>query len=117
MYALPYGLGRRAPGAAVRMSVPAGKLPDMDARWMQRRVYGADHDDPDPGPRPGRDYVELTGGPLDGLLLDVTGWGAADRAEGAALTTEIGSYGAGGKCWYGPRHADPLHWDWQADSP
>jgi hypothetical protein len=32
-----------------------------------RRVYGADHDDP--GPRPGRDYAELVGGPLDGLLL------------------------------------------------
>lgn len=26
---------------------------------MRRRVYGADHDDPDPGPRPGRVYVEL----------------------------------------------------------
>lgn len=44
----------------------------------QRRVYGADHDDPDPGPRPGHTYRELVGGPLDGLLLDVTGW--TDRA-------------------------------------
>ena len=40
---------------------------------MQQRVYGADHDDPDPGPHPGHDYAELTAGPLDGLLLDVTG--------------------------------------------
>lgn len=34
---------------------------------MQRRVHGADHDDPDPGPQPGHEYVELVGGALDGL--------------------------------------------------
>ncbi|MFJ9434805.1 hypothetical protein ACIRQY_34880 [Streptomyces sp. NPDC101490] len=45
-----------------------------------RRVYGSDHDDPDPGPRPGHTYAELTGGPLDGLLLDITG-----RDPGTAL--------------------------------
>jgi hypothetical protein len=50
----------------------------VDARWGQRRVYGADHDDPDSGPREGHEYVELSGGPLDGLLLDVTGIPAAD---------------------------------------
>jgi hypothetical protein len=89
----------------------------MNSRWMLRRVYGADHDDPDPGPRPGREYVELTGGPLDGLLLDVTGWSAAERADGAALLTEIGSYGAGGRAWYGPRAAGPGLWGWEGDTP
>jgi hypothetical protein len=84
---------------------------------MQRRVYGGDHDDPDPGPRAGHDYVELVGGPLDGLLLDVTGWSVEDRADGAALTTEIGAFGPGGRTWYGPRPADPRFWAWQSDSP
>lgn len=26
------------------------------------------------GPQPGGDYRELTGGPLDGRLIEVTGW-------------------------------------------
>lgn len=82
-----------------------------------RRVYGADHDDPDPGPRPGHDYRELVGGPLDGLLLDVTGWPRPRLAEGAALATEIGSHGPGGHARYGPRTAGALLWDWQGDTP
>lgn len=84
---------------------------------MPRRVYGADHEDPDPGPRPGRAYRELVGGPLDGLLVDVTDWTARQLAEGAALATEIGAYGAGGRAWYGPRDADPAKWDWEGDTP
>lgn len=84
---------------------------------MLRRVYGADHDDPDPGPEPGHEYVELTGGPLDGLLFDVTGWTESERAGGAALLTEIGSYGAGGKAWYQPRPTDPRFWQWEGDTP
>lgn len=83
---------------------------------LTRRVYGADHDDPDPGPEPGRDYAELVAGPLDGLLLDVTGWTEAQRAEGAALPTEIGRYGPGGRAQYVPRPADPRHWDWHGDT-
>ncbi|MDX6327970.1 MAG: hypothetical protein QOI83_353 [Streptomycetaceae bacterium] len=82
---------------------------------MRRRVYGADHDDPDPGPRPGHVYRELVGGPLDGLLLDVTGWTEDERAAGTALPTEIGRYGPGGRAQYGPRATDPLHWDWRGD--
>jgi len=62
---------------------------------MRRRVYGADHDDP--GPQPGHSYRELAAGPLDGLLLDVTSWTEEQLHEGAALVTEIGSYGAGGR--------------------
>lgn len=83
----------------------------------QRRVYGADHDDPDPGPRPGHVYRELVGGPLDGLLLDVTGWTARELREGAALTTEIGRFGPGGKAEYGPRDGDADRWDWRGDTP
>jgi hypothetical protein len=84
---------------------------------MRRRVYGADHDDPDPGPQPGRVYRELVGGPLDGLLLDVTGWTTAALCEGAALPTEIGTFGPGGRAAYGPREAAPDQWDWQGDMP
>jgi hypothetical protein len=84
---------------------------------IRRRVYGADHDDPDPGPRPGHVYVELVGGPLDGLLLDVTGWPAERLAVGAALGTELGKFGAGGRAVYGPVAADRKRWAWQADSP
>ncbi|MFG2146168.1 hypothetical protein ACGFRG_18460 [Streptomyces sp. NPDC048696] len=84
---------------------------------IRRRVYGADHDDPDPGPRTGHDYRELVAGPLDGLLLDVTGWSEERLREGAPLATEIGSHGPGGHAWYGPRPGDPGHWDWSGDTP
>ncbi|GAA1377882.1 hypothetical protein [Streptomyces beijiangensis] len=89
----------------------------MDEQIMRGRVYGADHDDPDPGPRPGHIYVELVGGPLDGLLLDVTGWSARQLREDAVLTTEIGRYGPGGHTTYGPRAGDPKRRDWQGDTP
>ncbi|SCE38712.1 hypothetical protein GA0115240_156416 [Streptomyces sp. DvalAA-14] len=84
---------------------------------MQRRVYGTDHDDPDPGPRLGHEYAELVGGALDGLLLDVTGWSDSERTGGAGLMTEIGAYGPGGRAWYRPRAGDPSFWEWDADSP
>ncbi|MFJ9777163.1 hypothetical protein ACIRVF_39015 [Kitasatospora sp. NPDC101157] len=87
-----------------------------DEALMRGRVYGADHDDPDPGPRPGHEYRELVGGPLDGLFLDVTGWDAEQLADGAALATEIGRYGAGGRAHYEPRPADPMRWDWSGDT-
>lgn len=92
-------------------------LPGMDEQIMRKRVYGADHDDPNQGPQPGHAYVELVGGPLDGLLLDVTGWTAEQLHEGAALVTEIGRYGAGGRALYGPRNADPQRYDWEGDTP
>ncbi|MFD0425417.1 hypothetical protein [Streptomyces parvus] len=87
----------------------------MDELMRQRRVYGTDHDDPRPGPRPGHDYRELVGGPLDGLLLDVTGWDEADLRDGVGLVTEIGAYGPGGRAEYGPRSADSHQWDWRGD--
>ncbi|MBO8189182.1 hypothetical protein [Streptomyces spirodelae] len=83
----------------------------------RRRVYGSDHDDPHPYAHPGHDYRELVGGPLDGLLLDVTGWSTEELAEGAALITEIGQFGPGGRALYGPRPGNPLLWDWEGDSP
>lgn len=70
---------------------------------------------PRPGPRPGHDYRELVGGPLDGLLLDVTGWGEAELRDGVGLVTEIGAYGPGGRAEYGPRSPDSHQWDWRGD--
>ncbi len=87
----------------------------MDEELLRGRVYGTDHDDP--GPRPGRLYRELVAGPLDGLLLDVTGWTAEELADGVALLTEIGAFGAGGRAHYEPRPGDPLRWDWCGDTP
>jgi hypothetical protein len=89
----------------------------MDEEQLMRgRVYGADHEDADPGPRPGHSYRELVAGPLDGLLLDVTGWPAAELASGAALETEIGAYGSGGRACYAPRPGDTRRWDWTGDT-
>src|SRR5690242_6920098 len=89
-----WGPGNAAAARAAAGSVSSGcEAGGMDARWMLQRVYGADHDDPDPGPRPGHAYVELVGGALDGLLLDVTGWTGQDLEAGAALVTEVGRYG------------------------
>ncbi|MDI5970674.1 hypothetical protein POF50_015205 [Streptomyces sp. SL13] len=82
---------------------------------LTRRVYGADHDDP--GPEPGCDYVDLVAGPLDGLLLNVTGWTGERLRETAILSTEIGRHGPGGHTMYGPRPGDPGHWDWRGDTP
>jgi len=95
--------------------VAAGMLPDMDEEIMRGRVYGADPEDP--GPRPGRAYRELVGGPLDGLLLDVTDWEDAQLRRGVALATELGAFGAGGRALYEPRRGDPRHWDWRGDTP
>ncbi|WP_327280918.1 hypothetical protein [Streptomyces sp. NBC_01205] len=69
---------------------------------MDRRVYGADPDGSEPGPRPGHDYVELVGGPLDGLLLDVTGWDPQEVVDGALLMSDHGQFGPGGRSEYEP---------------
>ncbi|KDN80507.1 hypothetical protein KCH_77410 [Kitasatospora cheerisanensis KCTC 2395] len=68
-------------------------MDEYDEQLLRGRVYGAEHDDP--GPRPGHEYRELVGGPLDGLLLDVTGWETDMLECGAALVTELGHYGGG----------------------
>ncbi|MGW2672348.1 hypothetical protein ACWC5F_30390 [Streptomyces sp. NPDC001272] len=92
----------------------------MDAAWVGRRVYGSDPDDPDPGPQPGHLYVELVGGPLDGQLLDVTGWSPLELADGALLMSELGAFGPGGRCAYEPTEADgvyPSRFGWRGDVP
>ncbi|CAM5639951.1 hypothetical protein SFUMM280S_01965 [Streptomyces fumanus] len=102
-------------GAAVRpwMSVADAARGMDEAEFMHGRVYGADHGDP--GPRAGRAYAQLVGGPLDGLLLDVTE--ARDPGAGVALPTEIGRYGPGGRSVYAPRPTDARRFDWQGDIP
>ncbi|MFF4354646.1 hypothetical protein [Streptomyces sp. NPDC001530] len=85
-----------------------------ELEFMRGRVYGADHDDA--APRPGRVYAQLVGGPLDGLLLDVTDWSTQQRADGAALPTEIGRYGPGGRALYGQRPGDWRYFDWEGDT-
>lgn len=84
---------------------------------LRRRVYGADHDDPHPWAEPGHRYVDLVGGPLDGLLVDVTGQDHDSIREGAALITEIGMHGPGGRAWYSTRDDDLTRWHWDGDSP
>ncbi|MGW6291011.1 hypothetical protein [Streptomyces sp. NPDC055107] len=80
-------------------------------------IYGTDHDDPDPRTRtPGHVYVELVGGPLDGQLLDVTGYTSEERADGALLMSNHGVYGPGGRSDYEPRPGDPDRWDWSGDT-
>ncbi|WP_371525297.1 hypothetical protein OG302_03415 [Streptomyces sp. NBC_01283] len=91
---------------------------DRDEELLRGRVYGQDHDDPRRGPQPGRDYGQLVGGPLDGLLLDITGWTRTERATGVALPTELGQFGAGGRATYDPRPGDRrCRWDWSGDTP
>ncbi|MEU9992870.1 hypothetical protein AB0E10_40040 [Streptomyces sp. NPDC048045] len=85
-----------------------------DEQLLRRRVYGADHDQP--GPRPDRDYAELVG-PLDGLLLDTTGWRPEEIDDGVSLLTELGQFGPGGRALYDPRPGDSARWDWGGDSP
>ncbi|MGW7383146.1 hypothetical protein [Streptomyces sp. NPDC054794] len=77
-----------------------------DEQLLRGRVYGRDHDDPDPGPLPWQTYAALIGGPLDGLLLDITGWRPKEVDDGAALSTELGQF-PGGRSLYDPRPGEP----------
>lgn len=86
-----------------------------DEQLLRGRVYGHDHDDP--GPRPDRRYAQLVGGPLDGLLLDITDRGEAAPAAGVPLRTELGRYGIGGRAIYTPRPGDGTRLDWSGDIP
>ncbi|THA47111.1 hypothetical protein [Streptomyces sp. A1136] len=74
---------------------------------MDRRVDGAEPNERDPGPKPGHVYVELVGGPLDGMLLDVTGWEPQEVVDGAMLMSEHGAFGPSGRSDYEPVEADP----------
>ncbi len=108
-----HGLGRRVPNGP--LSVVGEKLLVMDeVEFLRGRVYGADHDDA--GPRPERVYGQLVGGPLDGLLLDITERSLHELRE-VALITEIGRYGPGGRALYGRRAGDDRRFDWRGDAP
>lgn len=96
----------------------AATLNDMDSddeQLLQGRIYGTDHDHP--GPKQGRSYAELVGGPLDGLLLDITDWRPEEIDDGVSLLTELGQFGPGGRALYDPRPGNPTRWDWAGDSP
>nr|WP_241847789.1 hypothetical protein [Streptomyces sp. CB02009] len=63
-------------------------------------------------------YAELVGGPLDRLLVDITGWTADTIADGAALITEAGAFGPGGpRPVRAPRRRSPGPWEWTGDTP
>ncbi|MFF1547042.1 hypothetical protein [Streptomyces sp. NPDC058291] len=85
-----------------------------EVEFLRGRVYGADHEDA--GPRSDRAYAQLVGGPLDGLLLDVTDRTEQELRE-VALTTEIGRYGPGGRALYARRESDGGRLDWRGDAP
>lgn len=89
------------------LSVAAARLIGMngDEQLLRGRVYGCDYDNPNPAPLPHRTYAALIGGPLDGLLLDITGWRPEEAADGAALSTELGQF-PGGRALYDPRPGD-----------
>ncbi|MFG3258716.1 hypothetical protein [Streptomyces sp. NPDC048172] len=73
-------------------------------------------------PRQAHDHVELIGGPLDGLRLDVSGVSGevgAELREGAFLVSGIGEgpgAGTGAGALYRPRRVDPCRWDWAGGS-
>ncbi|MFD9545456.1 hypothetical protein [Streptomyces sp. NPDC060022] len=63
------------------------------------QIYGSDHDGADVhATHPDHEYVQLTGGPLGGQLLDVTGLTADERTAGAYLITPHSADGPGGLC-------------------
>ncbi|MFD9538082.1 hypothetical protein [Streptomyces sp. NPDC060010] len=86
---------------------------------VERRVYGGwDDGGEELASGPGHVYAELLGGPLDGLLLEVTGWSAQERVEGALLITDKGLYGPGGRAFYAPGEADVQGpFLWHGDTP
>ncbi|MEU6245810.1 hypothetical protein [Streptomyces sp. NPDC047024] len=86
-----------------------------DEQLLHRRVYGADHDQP--GPRPDRHYAELVGGPLEGLLLGITGFRRDEVGTGVTLSTELGQFGTGGRAMYTPRLGAPDRFDWTGNTP
>lgn len=67
--------------------------------------------------RPRHEYAVLVGGPLDGQLLDVTGWSAQQFLDGALLICETGMYGPGGRSDYAGRPGEAGRLYWQGDSP
>ncbi|GAA2955505.1 MULTISPECIES: hypothetical protein [Streptomyces] len=80
------------------------------------RIYGNDPGAPN-AETPGHRYAALIGGPLDGQRLDVTGWSAHQLLDGAALITELGAFGPGGRAHYEGQPGDPDRLHWVGDTP
>ncbi|CAL9287195.1 hypothetical protein [Streptomyces sp. SudanB182_2057] len=68
---------------------------------LRRRVYGADRDDPAPGPLPHPVYAEPVAARWTPLLLDITGWRAGEVDGGVALSTGLVRW-PGGRALYDP---------------
>ncbi|CAM5541563.1 hypothetical protein [Streptomyces badius] len=76
-----------------------------DEQLLRGRVYGHDHDHPNSGPLPHQTYAVLAGGPLDGLLLDITAWWPEEIEDGVALMTGLVRW-PGGRARYDSHHRD-----------
>ncbi|MFJ9181360.1 serine protease [Streptomyces sp. NPDC102360] len=98
----------RTPPAKPPPPMPAEGLALMNRRWelLRRRVYGAAPDGHNQHPLPWRTYAALIGGPLDGLLLDITDWTKDKIDTGAALSAELGRF-PGGSAVYAPHRDEP----------
>ncbi|MET9700911.1 hypothetical protein ABZY31_28905 [Streptomyces sp. NPDC006529] len=84
---------------------------------MDERVYCGDEGHR-VRPTPGRLYVRLVGGPLDGQLLDVTNLPAQERVDGVLLATDRGLFGPGGCALYSPSETDAEgSFVWDGDTP
>lgn len=81
-------------------------------------MYGTEPNEPATGPQPGHTYRELTGGPLDGQLIEVTGWTDEQITGGAYLITPHSTYGPGGRSSYAPTISNPDgSWVWEGQVP
>lgn len=81
-------LGKGPAGRAARCRL--WEAVRVDASWAGRRLYGSEPHEPEPALKPGHSYAELVGGPLDGLLLDVTGWPPQEVVDSALLMSQHG---------------------------
>ncbi|MFD9721548.1 hypothetical protein [Streptomyces sp. NPDC059076] len=63
-------------------------------------------DYPNRSPLPHQTYAALVGGPLDGLLLAVTGWRPEEIDDGVAPSTELSRW-PGGSELHDPRLGEP----------
>ncbi|MFE2716969.1 hypothetical protein ACFXKI_34695 [Streptomyces mirabilis] len=85
-----------SPQPAARSPQPAARSPQPAAR----------------SPQSGRPYAELVCGPLDGLLLGITGQTQDEIDTGVSLPTVFGQFGASGRAMY-----DARRFGWSGDSP
>ncbi|MFH9468744.1 hypothetical protein ACH4LT_15875 [Streptomyces clavifer] len=80
------------------------------------RIYGSEPGEPGVEV-PGHRYAALIGGPLDGQLIDVTGWSRQQLVDGTALITELGAFGPNGRTHYEGRPGDLDRLHWIGDTP